>query len=224
MIRGLEFDPEALTQRDLSPDDLWGRPCLAFNVQVDVTDAVADELVSLQLALDKTVPGQYLIPRGALHLSVLNLVHSRSSMSLGNRRELWARNERRWVEAIGLATALVDPFEVRLLHVLPAPAGVLVAATVSAELIALRRQLAAALDMPAEPPELCHVTITRFGPAVPDASELRRALRGLSLDVSLRVSELRTVRESVYPSLERTTVRRHPLASPRHLEGDPHER
>ena len=77
-MRGLEFEPSMLLQQDLTGDGLWGSKCLAFNVQVDLEASAIDALEAMAAVLAAALPGQSAIPSDALHVSVLNLVHSRS--------------------------------------------------------------------------------------------------------------------------------------------------
>jgi hypothetical protein len=142
---------------------------------------------------------------------VLNVIHSRSALPDASKRALWEGEREKWLRTIGDVLRETTSFDVTLDRVVVAPAGILVAATESQEMIDVRKRLVTALDLGIEVPELCHVTLTRFGPTVPDITTVQHAVRSLDLQVVSHISELRTVRETVYPSLERETLCQHTL-------------
>lgn len=215
-VRGLSFDPDALSPADLVPDQHWGTRCVAFNVQADPTDAAAAGLTTAVTRLTAAIPHQHAVPRSALHLSVLNLVNSRSPVPLRDKERLWSEKEHAWLQAIDEVARATQPFEVRLSRLVPAPAGILAAAVDSPELVALRTELLLALGLADEPvPELTHVTLMRYARHPPPLAQVRSALETVDIAVTTRVSALRTVREQVYPSLRRETIRDHALAAVR---------
>lgn len=200
-----------LIQQDLAADQRWGGKCLAFNVQADLEASAVEALEGMTSVLTAALPGQHAVPGDALHVSVLNLVHSRSSMPDSMKERLWDTNRQRWLRAIEEVSRGTPPFEVSLDHVVLAPNGVLVAATDSPEMVSLRERLGAALDLGRATPILCHATIMRFGRDVPDIARVRGVLRDLVVKVVTGVTAIRTVRELTYPSLERATIRWHAL-------------
>lgn len=213
-VRGLEFEPSMLGQQDLAGDGRWGDKCLAFNVQADLEASAVDGLEAMVAVLNAALPGQHVIPSDALHVSVLNLVHSRSSMPDSEKHGLWAANRQRWLRVIDDVSRATAPFKVSFDQVVLAPTGVLVVATDSPEMVSFRERLGAALDLGGTTPALCHVTIMRFGRNVPEIAAVRRVLHSLPVRVVTGVTAIRTVRELTYPSLERATVRRHELLEP----------
>lgn len=215
-IRGIDFDPDTLTQQDLIPDPLWGKECVAFNVQVALTSTTAAQLAKAAAQLDAAVPHQRATPQSSLHVFVVNLVHSRSPMGAREKEALWRAHERDWLQVIDNAAKASDPFDIHLAHLVPAPGGILIAAANCAGLVALRADLMRGLGMKAEAvPELGHVTLMRYGPRPPSAGSARNAIQALDVRVTAHVAVLRTVRERVYPSLMRDTIRHHALGGER---------
>lgn len=212
LAAGLGFDPDELGQGDLVVDELWGQACTAFNIQADVL-AASSALLSVQAALAEVVPGQRLVPIEALHLSILNLVHSRCSLTDRQKERLWAEHHPRWLAAIRGTAAATQPFVVRLDRIVLAPAGILIAATESSELVATRVRLAESLELQCDLPRLCHVTLLRFGPELPEIATLRSALRTLTCEIDIPIRELRTVRETRYPSLVLDVIQRDRLGA-----------
>ena len=212
-VRGLQFDPSALVDGNLTPDILWGRDCLAFNIQADLCDQAVAAIGRIQRAFDARIPHQHVIPAHALHLSVLNVVHVRGPHPPRRKAALWAEKESTWLPAIDAEAAVTPPFELVLERIVPSPSGLLVAAVDSAELVDLRQRLAVALGgLEVRPlPELCHVTVVRYGTDLPSQRDVHAFAEQERLRVVIRVARLRTVREVVYPSLRRETIRRHPL-------------
>ena len=135
-------------------------------------------------------------------------------MPYSKKEGLWDANGQRWLRTIDNVSQGTAPFEVSFDQVVLAPAGVLVAATDSPEMVSLRERLGAALDLGRTTPALCHVTIMRFGHDVPEIAAVRDVLRNLAVKAVTDVTAIRTVRELTYPSLERTTIRRHELLGP----------
>lgn len=211
-IRGLTFDPATLVQGDLVPDALWSRECLAFNVQVDLGGTAARAIQKVLDGLHSGLPAQHVVPATALHISVLNIIQARSAASPREKAALWDQHRERWLEAIDHTANRTAPFDIELTQLVPAPSGVIAVAHSCPEIVDLRRRLARAMHLDAVPvPELCHTTVLRFGTAPPKLPELTRVLAHLDIRVTTHVTAIRTVRELVYPSLVRETVRDHPF-------------
>jgi len=205
-IRGLEFDISKMTQEDLATDNLWGQNCIAFNIQADLKPQAIAALVSVQIMLDIELPGQYIIPSNAMHISVLNIIHSRSTLTDEAKSIRWKDNKHLWLRTISDVVQYTKPFGVKLNNVVAVPSGILVAANECKELIALRQRLVTSLKLDMIIPELCHVTILRFSNLIPDINKIRQVIDNLNIDIFTCISEVRISRELVYPSLKSETV------------------
>lgn len=214
-IRGLDFDPLALTQKDLLTDSFWASRCTAFNIQADLDGSTVLAARRVGDALTAALPGQRLVPSAALHVSVLNLIHARSVEPDPAKEATWKRNRSRWVTAVQEVAADTEPFAIAFSHVVPTPSGIVIASAECIEMLTLRRRLAAALGIQARPAELTHVTVMRFGPQPPDICLVRNALERFDIEIICRIDELRLVRELVYPSLRRRTLGRFDLSRSR---------
>ncbi|WP_182920412.1 hypothetical protein [Nocardioides cavernaquae] len=194
------------------PDPLWGTECLAFNLQVDLDNYATAAVEEVLDVLYPGLPTQHLVPSTALHISVLNIIRARSPNSRREKVAQWDRHQEHWLAAIDATANETTPFEIDLTELLPASSGVVAVARNCPELVDLRRRLASSMGLDTGPvPELCHATVMRFGPVVPKLAGLTQILDDLAIRVTTQVTALRTVRELVYPSLVRETLREHPL-------------
>ena len=211
-IRGLEFGEFSINDGNVVADDQWNTDCLAFNLQALPSQSSIERIGGIQVEAAAALPGQNLVPTEALHISVLNLVHSRSAMTIDEKMALWDGHAAGWISGIDTVMAGRGPIDVAFDRLVVGPSSIMVAASTSEAIIDLRNALIDALALDVKAPELCHISIMRFTRnARIDAA--RQAISKIDARFVARIDKVRLMREYVYPSLKVETLREYMTAS-----------
>ena len=189
----------------VTADDMWGRQCLAYNIQAVIPGGLAGALASIQQELGRIeLPAFNPCPRETLHISIFALVPVRSAAA--GKKEYWENVSSKAVADLeglcrGRRAMAVGFDELRV-----TPTAIIAAAHVVPELIAGIRSHYSA--WPAHPGwsrpqyDIIHVTLARFAATarVPDA--LVREVTARPISLAAHISRLQLVRETIYPSLK----------------------
>jgi hypothetical protein len=197
-------------------DTRWGTACLAYNVQIDLTDPVARALAAAQQQLLRIlhVP-LYLVPVSSLHVSVYALapVHWDSP----DKEAYFSSIAERSLGVLRQTCDRAPRFLLRFHQLRATPHAVIAVASDSTGRLASLREALRAVADPAVPTpryDLVHTTIARFASSESVPSTSVREVEALPIDVSLEVRHIRIVRERTYPSLSIDEVARVGLAEP----------
>lgn len=190
-------------------DEMWGRDCLAYNVQGRFSDEAVQAIGALQDDVRDILPAPvHVCPPHALHVSIAAPVSVRwpdhgkdaywQDIAAGTLADLegLCRSQRRF--ALHLTTLRVTPSAI-----------IAVADYVPALVGAIRARFAQAPGHPSLPRpvyDIAHTTIARFsaGALLPEPVVRRISARPVALAAC--VARIELVRERVYPSLETDTL------------------
>lgn len=186
-------------------DDLCGKPCLGYKIQVGVPEEAARRFGAIQEALRAGLPGPlYLCPPRSLHVSIFTLISARSTHA--GKEAQWqsfAASSIADLEELCCGEPCIDLVFDRL-RVTPS-AVIALAGGRSAAIDAIRRHFTevlheAGLDAPSY--DLTHVTLARFTREFTLPDETVATVAALPVSIDARVGAVDLVRELVYPALE----------------------
>ena len=194
-------------------DPLWGQACQAIQLQALPTDQNLSSLTALQDRIEHDL-GRKLqrIPRQSLHCTILTLLPP-SKVFDKPKFEIWAEHAETWTAAVAAVVSKAEPFELRFTRVEVSELAVIVRAEVPPVLERIRRRMAGAIgyhDWQPRPPDIAHITMFRYresGP-LPQPQDFE-----WNVDVTMQVSTLRLIKETVYPTLESEPLCWLPLSS-----------
>lgn len=162
-----EGDPrrprQSMPDDGIQAEELWGRPCLAYNLQVFLPIGVRQELVSIQDRF-ADFAGLLRVPPPALHATVGWLLEVRTTYP-ADKEALWRRHGERWRSALEETISSLSQFEIVYRSLLLSTRAIVVVVEPVDAVTVLRRKLVEQLDLPAETPsqpELLHTTLYRY--------------------------------------------------------------
>jgi hypothetical protein len=198
----------------LKVDPLWGRRCVAYNLQAELTDDARQVFVQAQEVLRSTGSGLLTCPPHTLHISVACILSVRERYGVP-KGLLWKRHGPQWVASLRNILAAVRPFEVIFLRLEVADAAVIAVAEPRDEVAIIRAgatRILADAGVPSYQPSIIHTTVLRYGSPDLHAERLTTLASTYDIKVTVPVQRLVLSKESVYPSLITKTIEYLPLA------------
>jgi hypothetical protein len=199
----------------VSQDELWGKPCLAYNLQLEIEDGPSGALVDVQRALTRLLSVPLLLtPRETLHVSLFALVYVH--WQAPDREAYWSRIAEPTGDLLTELCRTLPPVQLRFGGLRVTERAIFaLASEPCATISTLRQQLAELLhtpDVPRPRHDIVHTTLARFAAPTTLDLEVVKAVQALPLDIYVTQGSARIVRELVYPSLLREEVQRFALA------------
>lgn len=193
----------------LIADELWGKPCLGYKVQIGLPGEATRSFDALQAVIRAGLPVPlHPCPLDSLHVSVFTLISVRSTDA--GKEMHWQGLSRRCVadlEQLCRGRSRIDLLFDRL-QVTPT-AVIVTGVDRSGGIDAIRKHFSGVLrgtSLPVPSYDLIHVTLARFGQEflLPDA--IVDAMAATPIAVSAEVAAVELVRERVYPALETDNI------------------
>jgi hypothetical protein len=198
----------------ITADDIWGQPCLAYHVQPDLSDETRAALSALQQPIAERCPVPlHLAPSGALHVTLYALVLVKAEF---DKEAYWSSIEapsRALLERLctGRGAITLHFSQLRVMDT----AVIAVAQETSGLIEAIRDGIA---DIIPPPPghkplryDLIHTTLARYQASGMLPQESVEAIESLPVSVEARVGRIKIVRETVFPCQEMREVASFPL-------------
>ena len=198
---GLVDHRDSVAVNDLWYDPLWMHPCLAYNLQLDVDECTRAALSEAAEPLRASEPGLLVCPPSSYHISVAALLPVREPNTV-SKQARWSLDGEKWREQAAQVAARHAPYAVNFRRIVATRAAVLAVAEESSETFSLRNDLAVTMGFSDAPiPQLTHVTLFRYRQPFLAPGLALAWMDLLRLDIGFRASQLRLVREDVYPSI-----------------------
>jgi hypothetical protein len=189
-------------------DELWGQPCVGYNVQLSLPAACLDALAQQQTALTSLVPLPLaLVPASAQHVSLYALLHVRwqHADKPARYRELRAEAH----ELLADACSATPPFMLRFASLHVTPSAIIARAVHDEFIAALRARLSALLarhGLPVRRYDMVHTTLARFRRSGELSADVVAQVEATPLALAAEISAVQLVCERVYPSLVLETL------------------
>lgn len=183
---------------------MWGKPCLAYNVQASFPVTAHGDIAAVQDHL-KTLrlPQLRVPPPHAQHVSIYALVPVRWPDA--DKEDYW--NEISTAAISSLQALCVDRrrFELRFDRLQLTPSAIIAVAAETPDLIAdIREHFHRTPGRPHLPKpvyDIVHTTLARFERAEHVSEAIMREVSTMDISLTVEVEHLCLVRECVYPSL-----------------------
>jgi hypothetical protein len=192
----------------LKADPLWGKRCIAYNLQADLTDDARRIFVRAQERLQAAGPGLLTGPPATLHISVACLLSVRERYGV-SKDSLWRRHRLRWTASLRELLAAVPPCEVIFRRLEVTDAAVIAVAEPQDEVRTIRSHVAdmlADVGVPSFQPSIIHATVLRYGSSELRAEALAEAARRVHIESTVPIRQLVLAKETIYPSLVREVI------------------
>jgi len=187
----------------LKADPLWGKRCIAYNLQADLTDNARRIFIRAQERLQAAGPGLLTGPPATLHISVACLLSVRERYGV-SKDSLWRRHGLRWTASLRELLAAVSPCEVIFRRLEITDGAVIAVADPQDEVRTIRSHVAnmlAAVGVPSFQPSIIHATVLRYGSSDLRAEALVEAASSVPVETSVPIRQLVLSKETIYPSL-----------------------
>jgi hypothetical protein len=203
----------ALLANQLRPEHRWGTPCRAFNLCIDLGDAVRRALSDVQDTIAVAEPSLLRVPQPAMHMSVAWLLPVHLELSAAEKEDLWAANAQDWLAGIAGELTGLRRFRLCCSRVVATESAVIALAWPTGQINELRRKLSRRLRIPGDVStgDLLHTTLFRYTGPVGDPRALITAAASIDVQIEVPVTELLVIRERVFPTLESDIPHRFPL-------------
>jgi hypothetical protein len=207
---------ERVARNEVQASPLWARPCLAYNVQIELDPSAKESLGKVQQSLHQAEPGLVACPRNTLHVSVAWLLAVHVTYPVP-KDALWKRHAEEWTTELDRIAAESLSFRIAYEHVVATDTAVIALAEPTEPVNRIRQMIRERLRLPAETrneADLVHTTLFRYGGPLHDSQKFLAMLEDTSARVAAaaEVDELVVSKELVYPSLEAEVLTRLPLA------------
>lgn len=183
-------------------DTIWGRPCLAYHVQPDLSLETRLSLGELQRAIAERWPVPlHFAPPEALHVTLYALIGVKDDF---DKEGYWSRIAEPCRSLMDSLCSGNGPLSLRFSGLTVTDTAVIAVATEETGLIARLREAIAEVIPP--PPglkpmryNLIHSTLARYRTldAVPD--EVVRKVEAIPVSIAAPVDRLKIIRETIFP-------------------------
>ena len=197
----------------LKADPFWGKPCIAYSLQADLTDDARRIFSRAQERLQAAGPGLLTGPPATLHITVACLLSVRERYGV-SKDSLWRLHGLRWTASLRALLAAVPPCEVIFRRLEVTDAAVIAVAEPQSEVRTIRSHVANMLadaGVPSFQPSIIHATVLRYGSSELRAEALAEAARCVHIESSVPIRQLVLSKETIYPSLAREVIECMPL-------------
>lgn len=183
-------------------DDIWGRPCLAYHVQPDLSLQTRTFLGALQEAVAERWPVPlHCAPPEALHVTLYALVQVKERF---DKDGYWSRVAEPCRALLAELCAGHGPLELRFSRLKVTDTAIIAVATEETGLIARIR--AAIAEVVPPPPglaplryDLIHSTLARYRTSDPVPAPVIEAVEAIPVSVRASVERLKIIRETLFP-------------------------
>ena len=210
-----EAHREKVARNEVRISPLVARPCLAYNVQIELDPRAKSSLGEIQRSLKQAEPNLLVCPRETLHVSVAWLLAVHANYPVP-KDSLWERQGEEWTAELTRIAAQSTGFRITYEHVVATDSAVIALARPGEPVNRIRGMIRQRLRLPPETrneADLVHTTLFRYRGALSDPEKLLAMLENTGADATAEVDELIISRESVFPSLETEVLARLPLTS-----------
>ena len=205
---------ERVARNEVRASPLWARPCLAYNVQIELDPRAKASLGKAQPSLHQAEPNLLACPQATLHVSVAWLLAVHASYPVP-KDSLWERHGEEWKTDLNRIAAESGAFGISYREVVATDSAVIALAEPTESVNRIRRMIRERLWLPPETrneADLVHTTLFRYGGPLHDPEKFLAMLEDTSIEAAAEVDELVVSKELVYPSLEAEVLARLPLA------------
>ncbi len=211
-----ETHQKRVARNEVRASPLWARPCLAYNVQIELDPRAKASLGKVQQSLYQAEPNLLACPPETFHVSVAWLLAVHASYPVP-KDSLWERHGEEWTVELNRIAAQSTRFRIAYEHVLATDTAVIALAEPTEPVNRIRRMIRGRLRLPSETrneADLVHTTLFRYRAPLSDPEDFLAKLEDTSAGVAAaaEVDELVVSKELVYPSLEAKVIARLPLA------------
>jgi hypothetical protein len=186
-------------------DPLWAQECEAVQLQALPTSDNLSNLVAIQDEIEAALQLELRrIPAEALHCTILTLLHPTARFDRG-KFDIWDEYAERWTAALSDVIADGPSFDLCFEKVICSEMAIIVTATEPPVMHQLRQGLSQAINYNGwhpKPPDIAHITLFRYNEAGPIPS----IETSLSLPFAMPVTQMRLIKESVYPTLRHQII------------------
>ena len=210
-----EAHREKVARNELRFDELWARPCRAYNVQIELDPRTRASFGETQRALMRAEPNLLVCPQKALHVSVAWLLAVHASYPVA-KDLLWERRGEEWTAELNHIAAQSAGFRIAYEHVVATDSAVVALARPTEPVNRIREMIRERLRLPPETrneADLVHTTLFRYRGPLSHPEKFLSTLEDTSAEATAEVDGLVVSKELVYPSLRTEVLARLPLAS-----------
>jgi hypothetical protein len=210
-----ETHREKVAHNEVRVDELWARPCRAYNVQIELDPHTKASLGETQQTLKRAEPNLLVCPQETLHVSVAWLLAVHASYPVA-KDSLWERHGEGWTAELSRIVAQSTGFQITYDHVVATDSAVIALAQPTEPVNRIREMIRERLRLPSETrneADLVHTTLFRYRGPLSDPAKFLAMLEDTSAGATAEVDELVVSKELVYPSLTVEVLARLPLAS-----------
>ena len=210
-----ETHREKVAHNEVRVDELWARPCRAYNVQIELDPHTKASLGETQQTLKRAEPNLLVCPQETLHVSVAWLLAVHASYPVA-KDSLWKRHGEEWTTELNCIVAQSTGFRITYDHVVATDSAVIALAQPTEPVNRIREMIRERLRLPSETrneADLVHTTLFRYRGPLSDPGKFLAMLEDTSAGATAEVDELVVSKELVYPSLTVEVLARLPLTS-----------
>jgi hypothetical protein len=203
-----------VARNEVRASPLWARPCVAYNVHIELDPRAKASLGKVQQSLHQAEPSLLACPQATLHVSVawLLAVHVSYPVPKGS---LWKRHGEEWTTELDRIATQSTGFRITYSHVVATDTAVIALAEPTEPVNRIRQMIRERLRLPSETrneADLVHTTLFRYSGPLSDPEKFLAKLEDTSAEAAVGVDELVVSKKLVYPSLEAEVLARLPLA------------
>ena len=205
-----------VARNEVRVSPLWARPCLAYNVQIELDPRAKASLGKVQQRLHQAEQSLLACPRETLHVSVAWLLAVHVTYPVP-KDALWERHAEEWTTELEHIAAESLGFRFAYERLVATDTAVIALAEPTEPVNRIRQMIRERLRLPAETrneADLVHTTLFRYRDPLRDPERFLTMLEDTSAGAAAasEVDELVVSKELVYPSLEAEVLARLPLA------------
>ncbi len=119
-----EAHRERVARNEVRASPLWARPCLAYNVQIELDPRAKETLGKVQQSLHQAEPSLLACPQESLHVSVAWLLAVHASYPVP-KDSLWERHGEEWTTELARIAAQSTGFRIAYEHVVATDSAVI---------------------------------------------------------------------------------------------------
>ena len=208
-----EAHRERVARNEVRSSPLWARPCLAYNVQIELDPSAKASLGKAQQSLHQAEPSLLACPQESLHVSVAWLLAVHASYPVP-KDSLWECHAEEWTTELNRIAAESAAFRITYREVVATDSAVIALAEPVERVNRIRQMIRERLRLPSETrneADLVHTTLFRYRRPLSDPEKFLAMLEDTSAGAAAEVDELVVSKELVYPSLEAEVLARLPL-------------
>ena len=209
-----EAHRKKVARNEVRVSSLWARPCLAYNVLIELDTRARASLEKTQRALGQAEPNLLACPPRTLHVSVAWLLAAHASYPVP-KDSLWEGHGAEWTAELTRIAAQSAGFQIAYGRVVATDSAVIALAEPTEPVNRIREMIGEQLSLPPETrneADLVHTTLFRYRGPLSAPADFLATLEDTSAEAAAEVDELVVSKELVYPLLKAEVLARLPLA------------